>query len=246
MVLRPAAGASAARPRRAQRRRPAGDRRAIRPDRGAGGQPHAVASPANAAVTGHDPQRHGGFDRGGAAIRPPHLGWPPAHGSRPAAVRGWAAAIRRVERGRARPDRPRAGGSRPLVAGHADRSLLDAVRPVRRGRVGAGAEDRRRDPPYRIRPARARPGVGGAGGRGRAGGEPRHRNAAGPAALLAHARGELPERTPVRPVPCGVAHHRRHGDAGQPQPTGRALRPGGGGRGWRRGRPRPAAASAAV
>jgi hypothetical protein len=60
-----------------------------------------VAAAGARAVAGDDPQRHGGPGGTWAALRAPHLGRPPAHGTRAAAVREWAFGARQPDRGTA-------------------------------------------------------------------------------------------------------------------------------------------------
>ena len=77
------------------------------------------------------------------------------------------------------------------LAGRAGGRHHHALGPVALRRPGGGAEDGAPAEAYRVRPSRARPRPRGHGDRGRAGREPHHRRAHGPAARLADRGDQL-------------------------------------------------------
>ena len=239
-----AATAASPRPGRPLRRGAAGDRRAIRRNRRAGRQPHPVPPAADEPLAGHHPQRHGRPHRGRPAVRAAHLRRPSADRPGPAAVRRRPAEFRRAVGGGTGHDLRRARRLRPQPGGHAGGGEHHAVRPVGRGRAGAGAEIGGRAAAYRVRAAGIGPRTGDPGQRRGPGGEPGDRDAAGHAAVGPAAGQQLPERAAVRPPIGGGAPPGGRGTGGRPVGAGRADLAGRGAPAWRPGPPAARAAPA--
>ena len=226
------------------------DRRELSHDRRARGLAQSLAHPADGALARLDPQRHGGSRGGRPDLRAPYQRRAPADGDGPALLRRRHDGDRRRHLRGARAHRGADAGRRlrPHPGNGPGRGLGPAVGRLARRRRGRDLEVQCAPQAYRVRAPRPGPRPGGAGLRGRLGGEPPPRPAGRPAGRRPGGGRQLPQR----PHPGQDARRHQARGRGAPRRHGararRAHRPARRGGACHHGRVRriPASSSCAA